>query len=129
LEAADPHNGRMLAGAVVGEILRGFHLLAYACGAILLICLLIIKFMGPPPRAFKVRIGIVSVMLAIALYSGIPLTGELASLQSSVAAPIGTLPDTDPRRNRFDRLHAASTALWTVNIALGLISLAWYARE
>jgi Domain of unknown function (DUF4149) len=129
LETADPHNGRVLAGALFGEILRGFHLLAYACGLILLISLLIIKFVGPPPRAFKVRIGIVTLMLAIALYSGVPLTRTLASLQSSVAVPINTLPETDPRRHRFDRLHATSTALWTVNIALGLISLAWYARE
>jgi hypothetical protein len=129
LEATDPHNGRVLAGALLGEVLRGFHLLAYACGVILLLCLLIIKFVGPPPRAFKVRISIVTLMLAIAVYSGVPLTGALTSLQSSVAVPIHTLEETDPRRNRFDRLHATSTALWTLNIALGLISLAWYARE
>jgi uncharacterized membrane protein len=129
LEAADPHNGRVLAGALFGEVLRGFHLLAYACGVILLLSLLVIKFVGPPPGAFKVRICLVTVMLAIALYSGVPLTRALTSLQSSVAVPINTLEDTDPRRNRFDRLHATSTALWTVNIALALISLAWYARE
>ena len=92
LEAADPHNGRVLAGALFGEVLREFHLLAYACGVILLLCLLIIKFVGPPPRGFKVRTGIVSLMLTIALYSGVPLTRALASLQSSVSAPIHTLP-------------------------------------
>jgi uncharacterized protein DUF4149 len=129
LEAADPYNGRALAAALFGEVLRGFHLLAYACGVILLLSLLIIKFVGPPPRAFKVRIGIVTVMLAIALYSGVPLTRALAGLQSSVAVPIHTLPEADPRRHRFDRLHLTSTALWTVNMALGLISLAWYSRE
>jgi hypothetical protein len=129
LEAAEPHNGRVLAGALFGEVLQGFHLLAYACGVILLLSLLIIKFVGPPPRAFKVRTGIVTLMLAIALYSGVPLTRALAGLQSSVGAPIHTLPEADPRRQHFDRLRATSTALWTVNIALGLISLAWYARE
>lgn len=129
LEAADPHNGRVLAGALFGEVLRGFHLLAYACGVILLLSLLVIKFVGPPPRAFKVRISLVTLMLAIALYSGVPLTRALTSLQSSVAVPINRLEETDPRRNRFNRLHATSTALWTVNIALALISLAWYARE
>jgi hypothetical protein len=129
LEAADPHNGRVLAGALFGEVLRGFHLLAYACGVILLLSLLVIKFVGPPPRAFKVRISLVTLMLAIALYSGVPLTKALTSLQSSVAVPINTLEETDPRRNRFNRLHATSTTLWTVNITLALISLAWYARE
>src|SRR4029453_17951534 len=108
LESADPHNGRVLAGALFGEVLRGFHLLAYACGVILLLSLLIIKFVGPPPRAFKVRVSIVTLMLAIAIYSGDPLTGALTSLQSSVAVPIHTLEETDPRRNRFDQIGRAS---------------------
>ena len=46
-----------------------------------------------------------------------------------VPGPMNQLPDTDPRRIRFDRLHATSTALMTVNIMLGLILLYWYARE
>src|SRR5262245_4057497 len=81
LEATvDSRNGRVLAGAVFGEVLRRFHLLAYACGGIILLCLLIAKFVGPPPRAFKLRTGIVALMLAIALYSGVPLTNQLANL-------------------------------------------------
>ena len=54
--AADAANGRMLAGAVFGEILRRFHFLAYGCGAILIVCLLAMKFIGPPPAAFIPRI-------------------------------------------------------------------------
>jgi hypothetical protein len=129
LESADAHNGRVLAGAVFGEVLRRFHLLAYACGGIILLSLLTAKFVGPPPRAFKLRSSIVALMLAIALYSGVPLTNQLANLQSSVAGPINALPETDPRRNRFDRLHATSTALFAINIAFGVVLLAWYARE
>jgi hypothetical protein len=129
LEAADAHTGRVLAGAVLGEVLRRFHLLAYACGGIILLCLLIAKFVGPPPRAFKLRTGIVAVMLVIALYSGVPLTNQLSNLQFSVAGPVNALPETDAKRSRFDRLHATSTALFTINIALGVVLLAWYARE
>ena len=129
LEMADPDAGRVLAGAVFGEVLRRFHLLAYACGAVILVCLFVIKFVGPPPRAFKLRVGLAVLMLAIALYSGLPLTREIASVQAQVAAPVRTLPETDQRRIRFDRLHATSTALMTVNLTLGLILLGWYARE
>ena len=129
LQAADPVSGRMLAGAVFGEILRRFHLLAYGCGAILLVCLFAIKFIGPPPDGFLVRAGIVVVMLALALYSGVPVSRGIAQIQSQVSGPISRLPETDPRRVRFDRLHWMSTMLMTLNVGLGSVLLFWYARE
>lgn len=129
LQAQDPATGRVLAGAVFGAMLRQFHLLAYACGAIILVTLFIMKFMGPPPRAFVGRSAIVAVMLALAVYSGGPVTREIAQLQSAVSGPMNALPDSDPRRARFDRLHATSTMLMTINMALGLVLLFWYVRE
>ena len=129
LQAADPVTGRLLAGAVFGEVLRRFHLVAYACGATLLVCLFAIKFIGPPPHSFLVRAGIVAVMLALALYSGVPVSRGIAQIQSQVSGPISGLPDTDPRRVRFDRLHSMSMTLMTVNVGLGFVLLFWYARE
>ena len=129
LQASDPVNGRMLAGELFGAVLRQFHLVAYACGAILLLCFLAMKLIGPPPHAFVVRAALVAVMLALALYSGVPVTHELERLQSQVTGPISHLPKDDPRRVRFDRLHQTSTLLMTVNMGLGLVLLFWYARE
>jgi hypothetical protein len=129
LQAADPLNGRMLAGAVFGEVLRLFHLLAYGCGLVVLICLFLMKFIGPPPSAFVARAAIVVVMLALAFYSGIPVTRELNAIQSKVTGPVSRLPQDDPRRVRFDRLHRTSTALMTINMGLGLVLLLWYVRE
>lgn len=127
--AADAGNGRMLAGAVFGEILRRFHFLAYGCGAILLVCLLAMKFIGPPPAAFVARIAIVLLMLALDLYSGIPVSREITTIQAQVSGPISALPQDDPRRIRFDRLHSLSTTLMTINMGLGLVLLYWYVRE
>jgi hypothetical protein len=129
LQASDPVSGLMLAGVVFGEILRRFHLLAYACGAILFVCLFVIKFIGPPPHGFAVRVGIVALMLGLALYSGVPVSREIAQLQSQVSGPISRLPETDPLRVRFDRLHWMSTMLMTLNVGLGSVLLFWYARE
>jgi uncharacterized membrane protein len=129
LEAADPEQGRTLAGAVFGATLRRFHLLAYGCGAVLLVSLFLMKFVGPPPQAFLVRTSIVALMLALTLYSGVPVTRELERLQAAVAGPMARLPQDDPRRVRFDRLHRTSTTLMTVDIGLGLLLLAWYVRE
>jgi len=68
-------------------------------------------------------------MLALALYSGVRVSRGIAEIQSRVSGPISGLPDTDPRRVRFDRLHSMSTMLMTVNTGLGFVLLFWYARE
>jgi hypothetical protein len=129
LQAADPANGRMLAGAVFGQILRRFHLVAYVCGLTLFVTLFIMKFVGPPPQAFVLRSIIVFTMLVLAVYSGEPVTRELEQIQAQVSGPVSRLPAADARRVRFDRLHRTSTALMTINIGLGLVLLFWYVRE
>ena len=129
LEAHDPAAGRVLAGAVFGEILRRFYLLAYVCGGVMLVCLLIMKFVGPPPRTFVARAAIVLVMLALAAYAGVPVSRQIARIQSEVSGPMTALPDADPRRVEFNRLHATSTTLMTLDIALGMVLLFWYIRE
>lgn len=129
LQAQDPATGRVLAGALFGDILRRFYLLAYASGAVILLCLLMLRVVGPAPRAFLLRTAIVVAMLAVAGYAGVPVAREIARLQSRVSGPINALPDTDPLRMRFDTLHARSTTLMTANIVLGLVLLSWYIRE
>ena len=129
LQTTDPVDGRMLAGALFGAILRQFHLVAYVCGAVLLVCLFVMKFIGPPPPAFAARVALVVIMLALALYSGVPVTRQLAAVQSQVSGPISHLPKDDPRRVRFDGLHQTSTMLMTMNMGLGLVLLFWYVRE
>ncbi len=44
------------------------HLTPLACGAALFVLLLVLKFVGPPPRSFFPRVGIVAAMLALAVY-------------------------------------------------------------
>ena len=129
LTAADPANGRALAGVLFGTVLRQFHLVAYACGFVLFVSLFIMKFVGPPPQAFVARAAIVFVMLLLALYSGVPVTRELEHIQAQVSGPVSRLPDTDERRIRFDTLHRTSTMLMTVNMGLGLVLLFWYVRD
>jgi hypothetical protein len=129
LQALDPQGGRVLAGAVFGDVLRLFHLLAYGCGAAMLVGLFVMKFVGPPPPGFVLRAALVVAMLAVAAYSGVLVSGELAQIQAGVQGPVSRLAENDPRRVRFDALHWRSTALMTANMVLGLVSLAWYARE
>jgi len=53
------------------EDLRRFHLVGYVCGAIIFVCLFVIKFVGPPPHDFFRRVGLVALMIAVAIYAGI----------------------------------------------------------
>jgi len=128
LHAAAPSGGA-LAGAVVGDVLRSFHFVAYGCGAVIIICLFAMKFVGPPPRSFPLRAFIAAAMLLTAVYSGTIVAAEMRALQRSIAAGPGALPESDARRVRFDTLHRRTTVLMTANIIGGLILLGWYVRE
>src|SRR5262249_48617151 len=111
LQAAEGAAGRVLAGALFGEILRQFYVLGYICGAVMFISLVTMKLVGPPPRAFPLRAAIVAAMLAVSVYAGVRVSRQIAQVQSQVTGAMNDLPDTDPRRVRFDRLHSTSTTL------------------
>lgn len=83
----------------VGDVLRRPQLIAYACGATTVVGLFALKFLGPPPIAFVVRVGITVLMMI------------LAAVASFIA----------PRD--------ASNLLMTCNIGLGFVLLIWYVRE
>jgi hypothetical protein len=51
------------------EDLRQFQWIGYVCGAIVFVCLIVIKFVGPPPHDFFPRIGLAGAMLLVALSS------------------------------------------------------------
>jgi hypothetical protein len=115
---------RVIAGAIFGEILGRFHLLAYACGVVLLGTLLVRGIMGPRPIMFAVRLAVAFVMLLATAYSGLIVSATIARTQAEIgAAPPSSLPEGDPRRVEFGRLHAMSTGLAVVPILGGLFLL------
>jgi len=129
LQASSPAEGRILAGAVFGDMLQRFHPVTYGCGVVMLGALVLMAVLGPRPPAFAVRAALVATMLAVSLYSGLWVSGEIASLQASIGAPVSSLPADDPRRTRFGRLHGLSTVLMMLNVAGGLALLGWEAIE
>jgi hypothetical protein len=86
-------------GERFGDLFRRAHLIGYACGATTVVGLFVLKFMGPPPMAFVMRVGLAVLMLAIALGSILLENRDLSSM------------------------------LTTVNIGLGFVLLIWYVRE
>ena len=72
------------------DAFRQTHLVAYLCGAIVLVALVVIKLVGPPPRAFPIRVALVVVMLAIAAITQMQGTPP-ALLAINVAVGLGLL--------------------------------------
>jgi hypothetical protein len=131
LPMREPDVGRMLAGAVFGVALGRFHYLAYACGGILVLTLVLMAVLGPRPAQFAVRTALAGIMLAIAVYSGVVVLGSVKRLQHEIGANIApsSLPAGDARRVRFDQLHLLSTRLMMINVVGALVLLYWEARE
>ena len=127
--ATGPDHGRMLAGALFGEILRRFHLVSYAAGVLLLMTLVVRSVLGPRPRRFAWRAGLATLMLAASAYSGLVVAGRIAALQREIGAAPSSLPEGDARRVEFGRLHGLSTALQLVPVAGGLVLIFWEMKE
>lgn len=131
LQARDPETGRILAGAVFGVALGRFHYVAYACGAVILVTLIVMAVLGPRPASFAVRVTVAAIMLAIAIYSGVVVLGSVDRLQREIGVTVSpsSLPAGDARRVRFDQLHLLSTRLMMINLVGALVLLYWEARE
>ena len=129
LQASDPVNGRALAGEAFGVIIGRFHYVTYGAGLILLLTLVAMAVLGPRPPAFAVRCGLIFLMLAVALYSGFIVLGNIDAIQREVGTLPSRLPATDLRRIRFDQLHQLSTRLMMFDMVGALVLLYWEARE
>ena len=116
-------NDRLVGGAVFGEILRRFHVLSFTCGAVLLSTLVARGVMGPRPIMFAARLVVAFLMLAATVYSGMIVAPRIAQIQSSTGVAPSTLPENDPRRVEFGRLHTISTRIQLVPLLGGLFLL------
>src|SRR5689334_8886817 len=129
LQSADATTGRAMAGLAFAAIVSRFHFVAYGCGLLLLISLIAMALLGPRPKHFALRCGIVAGMLLVSLYSGVIVLGEIDAIQREVGTLPSRLPADDPRRVRFDELHQLSTRLMMIDLVGALALLYWEARE
>ena len=73
-----------LLGTPSPEDLRRFQSVGYVCGAIVFVCLFVIKFVGPPPHDFFRRVGLVAIMIAVALYGGMRPQAAAMSMKADI---------------------------------------------
>lgn len=121
--------GRQLAGALFGEMLRRFTLVSYAAGGVVMLTLIARRILGPRPHRFAWRAGLAVVMLASTAYGSVVVGSRIQQLQRDLAVSPSSLPADDVRRLEFGRLHGLSTALQLVPLLGGLALLFWEIKE
>ena len=129
LQSAAQDTGRALAGDVFGAAVARFHYVEYAAGGVLLASLAGMALLGPRPAGFAIRMSIIAIMLAVALYSGFVVLGGIDAIQQDIGMLPSRLAAGDPRRVAFDALHRLSERLMLVDLVGALTLLYWEARE
>ncbi len=129
LQAWNAIEGRALAGQVFGEVLLRLTWLSYAMAAVMFVTLTLHRLLGARPLRYGVRVGIMGVMLAMMLATGLYVIPQVNTIQAEVKGPVADLPVTDPRRVEFDRLHGFSNILFSITAIGGLALCWWEARE
>jgi hypothetical protein len=77
--------GGLVTILAAGDAARGLagpsQLIAYGPGGVILVSFVLLKFVGPPPRAFFLRFGLVALMLALTFGMGaVGLAGAAVEL-------------------------------------------------
>ena len=129
LQAWNESQGRVLAGRVFGEVLLRLTWLSYAMGGIMFITLTLHRLLGARPVRYGIRVGIMGLMLVLMMYVGFYLLPGIDALQSQVPGPMSALPETDPLRLEFDRMHGLSNILFSITAVGGLALCYWETRE
>jgi len=115
---------RDLAGRVFGGVLARLFPLIYACAGLMLVAGAVqLGRARGLTRVEVARYGLVLIMLAVALYTGVAVLGEMRSIQAALPGPIETLPIEDGPRARFDSLHKLSERLMGLDVVLALALL------
>jgi hypothetical protein len=124
LTSHDAEMGRTLAGMTFGAVLESFERLSVLAGAVIAATLAWRAARGPRPRWLVARAGILGLMLAATVVTGAVIAPRIDAIRVATAGAIADLPDTDPAKIEFGRLHGISGGLTLVAIAGGL-TLMW----
>jgi uncharacterized membrane protein len=124
LQAHDPAGGRALAGLVFGAVFARFQLWAWILGGLLILLLGARALLGPRPRRLGWRLWTVMAMIALGLVTSLVIAPRIDRIRESVSGAVADLPDGDPRKSEFGRLHGLSNILMVVTL-LGGVGLMW----
>jgi hypothetical protein len=120
LTAHDPETGRTVAGLAFGAVFESFNQLALVLGAVVAATLAWRASRTPRSRGLPWRATVLAVMLGATVITGAVIGPRIDALRATTPTAIADLPDTDPVKIQFGRLHGLSGGLMVLTIAGGL---------
>lgn len=129
LQEWNPVEGRVLAGRVFGEVLQRLYWLGYASAAVMFVALTLHRLLGSRPIRYGVRATILALMVTFTLVADYHVNPQVATIQARVSGPVSMLPEGDPIREEFNRLHGLANILLSLTVVGGLALAFWEARE
>jgi Domain of unknown function (DUF4149) len=124
LEAQSGAQGRELAGLLFGTMLDRFLYIVWGLALGVLASLGLRAALGPRPRRVAIRTWAAAAMLGACLTVGFYIAPQIDGIRRAVHGPVASLPEADPRREAFGRLHGLSSGLLLATAILGL-GLIW----
>ena len=121
LETSNILNGRELAGATFGEIVRRFHPVAYTCAILMLTSLIAQMILIPRRTKTYLKVGLVLIMLSSNIYTGVETLPEMENLRQGLLLSTTDSIKQSQGQIKFDILHKMFTAIMMLNIVGGLI--------
>lgn len=110
---------RAVAGAIFGPILRTFAWVELACALMVVASSIILAQSDPRGlRGEPLRLALVAVMVLLLCSYAFGVYPAVAEERSRLSG-FDAIPEGDPARARFDRLHRWSTRLVGANLLLG----------
>lgn len=113
---------RHLAGLVVSRSLGSLHWLGVACGLVFLLCSVVIALVEGGPEPFRKSDLLAVAMIALTLLTHYTVEKKMLRLRENIGV-IDTVPENDPRRVEFNRLHKYSKGLEEAVFVCGLALL------
>jgi hypothetical protein len=103
--------------------------LGYGSAAVMFIALTLHRLLGARPIKYGVRATILALMVTFTLVADYHVNPQVATIQARVSGPVSMLPDGDPIREEFNRLHGLANILLSLTVVGGLALAFWEARE
>ena len=119
-ELSGAEAGRAMAGEVFGAVFQRFQHVAWVLGGLLLALYGLRAALGPRPRRLALRMWTTTAMLAMSLGTALVIAPRIDAIRQSTPGAVAALPDTDPRKGEFGRLHGLSNVLMVVTLLGGV---------
>jgi hypothetical protein len=123
LQSHDPEAGRTIAGLAFGAVLESFCRWSLFFGAVIAAIYGWRAARGRGGRGLAWRTGALAIMLGAATVTGSVIGPRIDAIRAGTPTAIADLPDADPVKVAFGRLHGLAGGLMLLTVAGGLALL------